>query len=275
MIGFAVVTACLLDLDPVFDLDLVLTLRGVQASDPAILPAVSALSPSNPLLSVRRTHDEARRAYDRMAPWYEAVAGASEAPSRRRALALLAPRPGERVLEIGFGTGTLLLPLARAVGDGGEVVGVDLSPGMHARARSRLDRSRDGARVRLHEADATALPVAGGSVDAAIATFVLELFDTPEIPMVLAEIARVLRPGGRLVVAAMSDEGGCAPMRRLYGWAHERFERLADCRPIPAARLLREASFAVTAAEKRSMWGLQVDLVAATRADGPRAGDHA
>jgi hypothetical protein len=49
-------------------------------------------------------------------------------------------------------------------------------------------------------------------------------------------------------------------MRRGYAWAHVHFERWADCRPIPAARLLAGAGFALERVEKRSTWGLPVDL---------------
>lgn len=218
---------------------------------------------STPFLPVHRSHDEARHAYDRLAPWYEALAGASEAPLRRATLARLAPAPGEGVLEVGCGTGSLLLPLARAVGEGGEVVAVDLSEGMLAEARRRLDGQPEAARIRLVSADATSLPFDAGTFDAVLATFTLELFDIPEIPRVLAEARRVLRPTGRLAVASLSDEGGIAAMRGLYAAAHRWFERWADCRPIPTVRLLAEAGFHPIEVEKRSTWGLPVDLVIA------------
>jgi len=221
-----------------------------------------------PLLPVRRDHDEARRAYDRLAPWYEALAGAYEAPLRRAALARSRVAAGERVLELGFGTGTLLLPLAEAVGSG-EVFALDLSEGMHAQARARLARNPLAARVRLLLGDAIAIPLGDAQVDAALMTFTLELFDVPELPVVLAELRRVLRPGGRLAVAALSDEGGIAWIRGLYAWVHLHFERWADCRPIPTVRLLSEAGFEVIEAEKRTVWGLPVDLVTARAGADP------
>lgn len=222
------------------------------------------MSAPTPLLRVFRSRDEARRAYDRLAPWYEHLAGATEGPVRDAAVAWLAARPGERALEIGFGTGTNLVTLARAVGSDGRVTGVDLSAGMRDRAAARL-AAAGIAGVELHLGDAAQLPFPDGSFDVAVCCFTLELFDTDEIPRVLGELRRVLRPGGRLAIAAMAAEGGSALARRSYAWAHVWFEAWADCRPIPAAALLTSAGFAVVHAEKRTAWGLPMDVVGAVR----------
>jgi ubiquinone/menaquinone biosynthesis C-methylase UbiE len=205
---------------------------------------------------VLRSKAEARAAYDRLSRFYPLLA-ASEAPLRQRALALLAARPGERVLEIGFGPGELLEQLAR-----GEVRawGIDLSPGMARAARERLERAGVGDRVNLQTGDGTRLPYPAGTFDAVLMAFTLELFDTPEIPAALAEVRRVLIPGGRLVAAAMAlvDQPGAAV--RAYEWFHSRFPRWADCRPIPLEAALCEAGFAIGAAWRGKTWGLDVAI---------------
>jgi ubiquinone/menaquinone biosynthesis C-methylase UbiE len=94
------------------------------------------------------------------------------------------------VLEVGVGTGVVAAGLTRL---GRAVVGVDISAEMLARAHERL-----GSLVA--RADAHALPVPGATVDAAYVVWVLHLVADPAA--VMAECARVLRPGGRLVVAA-------------------------------------------------------------------------
>ena len=106
-------------------------------------------------------------------------------------------RPGEWVLELGTGPGAFTLGAARRAGDGGRLIAVDLQPEMIA----HVDRRVQGAEltnVETHVASAHALPLDDGSVDRAFLITVL-----PEIPdraRALAELHRVLRPGGVLSV---------------------------------------------------------------------------
>jgi ubiquinone/menaquinone biosynthesis C-methylase UbiE len=211
---------------------------------------------------VTRTHEEARESYDRISGWYDGLEGIWERGAVEMGLRTLAAGNGEVVLEIGFGTGHALVSLARSVGPDGCVYGVDLSPRMLALARRRLEAERLAQRVRLFNADALALPIADGSCDAIFMSFVLELFDTPEIPAVLRECARTLRPGGRICVVSLSRAGARSLMRDLYEGAHRRFPRLIDCRPIYAARSLAEAGFQGVDAARATLWGLPVEVAA-------------
>jgi ubiquinone/menaquinone biosynthesis C-methylase UbiE len=116
---------------------------------------------------------------------------------RRRALvsAALAVRAGESVLDVGCGPGFYAEELLEVVGPEGRVVGIDASPEMLAAATARCARH---ANVAFHRGDATALPVADASFDAALCVQVLEY--VPDATGALAEIHRALRPGGRVVV---------------------------------------------------------------------------
>ncbi|MCW0216474.1 MAG: methyltransferase domain-containing protein [Pseudonocardia sp.] len=114
---------------------------------------------------------------------------------RARTLALLAPRPGETILDVGSGPGFLLASLAEAVGPEGRVHGVDPSRAMNAAARTR---TVGFPWVRVDEGDALALPYADGAFDAAVATQVYEY--VADIPAALAELRRVVRPGGRVLL---------------------------------------------------------------------------
>ena len=107
-------------------------------------------------------------------------------------LTALGPVAGRRVLDVGCGTGRLAALLA---GAGAEVVGVDLSPAMLAVAAQR-------APGRLACADAARLPLPDASVDAAVTVATLEFTHDPAA--VLAEMARVVRPGGRVVAAVLN-----------------------------------------------------------------------
>ena len=83
------------------------------------------------------------------------------------------------------------------MGDTGHVVGLDISPGMREVATERLAHAGLAGRVDLQVGDGSSLAFADDSFDAVFLSFTLELFDTPELGVVLGECRRVLRPGGR------------------------------------------------------------------------------
>jgi ubiquinone/menaquinone biosynthesis C-methylase UbiE len=114
---------------------------------------------------------------------------------RRRTLEALQLQPGERVLDIGCGPGYLTLEMAQRVGPSGRVVGVDTAQPMLDVAAARCE-GRPNVSFRL--ADAAALPFEDASMDA-VAVVQVYLF-VPDLARVFAELARVLKPGGRAVV---------------------------------------------------------------------------
>ena len=216
------------------------------------------------VLRVLQSKDETRAFYDKISGVYDLLAEHSEGPVRQAGLDMLALACGEHVLEIGYGTGHCLVQLAQAVGPKGKVFGIDLSEGMRERAHERLVREHLIDRVELSCGDATHLPYADGSVDAAFMSFTLELFDTPEIPLVLAECRRVLRAGGRIGVVAITKEGKEGIAVEAYEWTHRHFPNLLDCRPIFVRRALEEAGFSIRDAAITNMW-VPVEMVVAER----------
>jgi demethylmenaquinone methyltransferase/2-methoxy-6-polyprenyl-1,4-benzoquinol methylase len=211
---------------------------------------------SSTVSRVTRSKEDARASYDRLSRWYDALAHASEWPFTARGLRMLQVQAGEAVLEIGCGTGHALAQIAPAAG---RAYGLDLSAGMLAVARRRVAAGGAAGRAHLVQGDAAHLPYAEASFDALLMSFTLELFDTPTIPVVLAECWRVLRPGGRLGLVALAQAD--RPAVRLYEWAHRRFPRAVDCRPIHAAAALQDAGFQLAARERGTMWGLPVEMV--------------
>ena len=106
--------------------------------------------------------------------------------------------PGETVLDLGSGPGLDALLAARQVGPTGRVIGVDMTPEMLARARQTAARA-GAAQVEFREGRLEAVPVEDGSVDAVTSNCVINL--VPDKAAVFREIARVLKPGGRVVVS--------------------------------------------------------------------------
>ncbi|HST40267.1 MAG TPA: class I SAM-dependent methyltransferase [Conexibacter sp.] len=113
------------------------------------------------------------------------------------AVALLDPRPGERILEFGCGPGVALTLVCERLGGDGEIVGIDRSATAIARAGERNAAALADGRVRLHERTLASFSAAPGSFDAAFAVNV-NLFWTGPAERELAVLASLLRPGGRL-----------------------------------------------------------------------------
>ena len=159
-----------------------------------------------------------------IAPWLNRISAAMN----RLTLEQLAVGASDDVLELGFGGGALLRELRRATR--GRLIGVDLSEVMVKRARRRFRRAE---RLELHAASAEALPLADASVDRACS--VNNLYFWPDPEAALRELARVIRPGGRLAVAF-------EPPEELRKWPGHRFGfRLFD--EAEVRRLMEGAGF--------------------------------
>jgi len=139
--------------------------------------------------------------YSLWSPFYDLVARALR-PARRRSIALLDPRPGERILIVGAGTGEDLPLLPEGV----QVLATDLTPAMLARARSK---ARPGQELRVMDGQALALE--DGTFDAVILHLILAVI--PDPGRCLREAARVLRPGGRIAVFDKFVPDGAQPSR--------------------------------------------------------------
>lgn len=141
-------------------------------------------------------------------------------------------RPGERVLDVAAGTGALTLLAARA---GGRVLATDFSPGMVARIHARLSAeglAASGCEARVLDGQALDLPDA--SFDAAFSIFGVMLF--PDWARGLSELARVVRPEGRGVIAVWSSPEGAGPTPAFLD-AYRRVFPERGLPPLPAGML--------------------------------------
>lgn len=188
-------------------------------------------------------------AYRRWAGIYDAAFGGISRPARLRAVAAVNALPGQRVLEVGVGTGLALPLYARDR----RVTGIDLSAEMLHRARARVDRERLGHVEALHVLDAEDTGLPAGGFDIAVAMFVASVVPHPR--RLLAEMQRLVRPGGHLLFAnhfaaergpRWWAEWALAPASRALGW-HPDFRidallspsqrAVASLRPLPPAGL--------------------------------------
>jgi SAM-dependent methyltransferase len=122
-------------------------------------------------------------------------------PFRSDLVARLAPRSGERILDMGTGPGEPAITIARQVGPSGHVTGIDLSENMVSIAQ-RVAAARGEGNVDFRTMDCSDLKFPDGTYDAAISSFGFQIFTDPE--KAASEAFRVLRPGGRIAVSVWS-----------------------------------------------------------------------
>jgi ubiquinone/menaquinone biosynthesis C-methylase UbiE len=137
---------------------------------------------------------------------------------REKVIRLARLEPGESVLDVGSGTGTLAIAAKRLVGPKGTVYGIDASPEMIARARNKAMKA--GVEVVFKNAVAEALPFPDAHFDAVLTSMVLHHLPREARQQSFREMRRVLKPGGRLLAV---DFGGSARERRgLIAHFHRR-----------------------------------------------------
>jgi 2-polyprenyl-3-methyl-5-hydroxy-6-metoxy-1,4-benzoquinol methylase len=131
-------------------------------------------------------------------------------PGALEFLARLAVAPGTRMLDVACGAGQIAIPAARA---GARVTGVDIATNLVEQARARA--AADGVEVRFDEGDAEMLPYADGSFDLVVSLIGAMFAPRPE--RVAAELLRVCRPGGRIVMANWTPSGFVGLMFKTIG----------------------------------------------------------
>ncbi len=137
--------------------------------------------------------------FDGVAPWYDTMnrrmSVGLDRRWRQRAARRLTQQTVRRVLDVGIGTGDLAIAVARQNVTG--VVGIDLSAGMLSLGRDKVIRAGLGQRICFLQGDALQMPFQGETFDAVVSAFVLR--NLADLGTALAEMARVVRPGGQLI----------------------------------------------------------------------------
>ena len=212
--------------------------------------------------------DPNEKFYDRIANAYDVIAHSSERKACEKGLAALMVTAGERILEIGYGTGHALVALARATGPKGEVCGVDVSTGMHRVTLELLESLELKRNIDLRVGTVPPIDFADESFDAVFLSFTLELFPDVVIDEVVNEISRVLKPGGRCGVVAMAtpkNEGEDTPLEKAYVWMHRHFPHIVDCHPINVEATLEKGGLKITHSVQDEIWSMPVAIVVGTK----------
>jgi ubiquinone/menaquinone biosynthesis C-methylase UbiE len=152
---------------------------------------------------------------------------------RQRTINLACMQPGEQVLDVGCGTGTLAMEAARRVGRAGRVAGVDPGTQQIARARQKAERASLSIDFQVGVIEQLTFP--DQSFDVVFSTLMMHHLPTPLKRQGLAEIARVLKPGGRLVIADFTHKQERAGQAARFPAGGSRIQELAA--------LLKEADF--------------------------------
>lgn len=206
------------------------------------------------------TEAEAKRFYDRYGRKLD-LGEPFEGRAKERARDLAALRPGERVLEVGVGCGHFLAFARSRVGDGGLVVGVDLSETMLSLGR---ERAPGAALVR---GSILRLPL-GESFDVVCSNFLLDLLPGADLDQALGELARVTRPGGRVVLCGLTP-GRTFVERCVMGlWStiHALSPvRVGGCRPLELTPRLARAGLELVQHEHVGQLGVASEVLVTRR----------
>jgi len=192
------------------------------------------------------TTDQIQRAYDLWSTVYARIAGPLERGPRLRALELASIQPADTVLEVGVGTGAIFLEILGRVKETKFVSGIDLSSKMLHKTR-QLIQDRGCRNAGLYQADVRQLPFQSNTFDIVYSSYLLDLLELRDIPRALNEFARVLKPGGRLVLVNLSREDAdrISWMERLYLWLPATWVPflLGSCRPVFMETFLQSQGF--------------------------------
>ncbi len=182
--------------------------------------------------------------YNRMSHFYDIWGLQAEGRARNRGIELAQVRDGEKVLEVATGTGLILAEIAPK-NPGGFNLGLDISPGMLQKARQKLEKYPN---VELKQAGALEIPSPDSTFDLLINAYMFDLLPHDQMPGVLTEFWRVLKPDGRLVMINMTR--GEKPGSQLYQWVYNFAPSImGGCRGIRLSSLIKKAGFELVTRE--------------------------
>jgi ubiquinone/menaquinone biosynthesis C-methylase UbiE len=191
----------------------------------------SKLEKAIPAQTAQRIYDFIGKRYD----WF----GSYDAHAKARAFELLGVTPGQYLLEVGVGTGKEHARIYAAILPGGISFGIDIS-------RVMLSITHQKNKTPLCQADARNIPFVSECFDRIYISYVLDLLPIADIPGILAGLQRVLKPGGRIVIIALTE--GISRSSRTLVTAWKAVYKVspitcAGCRPLQLSQSVEKAGF--------------------------------
>lgn len=206
---------------------------------------------------INRSKSQARKYYSQISKFYDWLT-AGEKRFIKKGVDLLGIKPGEKIVDVGCGTGTGIKYIQKKLSPKGSLIGFDLSHQMLLESQTKLESDQSGSH--LVQGDTAKSPFKPDQFDGILCTFTLELFPKRDIPNVLNEFRRILKPGGRLVILSLAQEPHTIAVG-IYEWLHKQFPVAFDCRPIPLSAFLQDLSFEIKVSETELYWGLPIESV--------------
>src|SRR5512138_3733736 len=207
--------------------------------------------------ATHQTAEKIQKYYSWRASNYDAGAG-FEVEHHAEALRLANIHDGQRVLDVACGTGRGTVGLAQAVGAEGRVDALDLSEAMIAQARAKIEKLGLIQRVHFQPGNVRELPYPDNTFDLVYNGYMFDLIPLDGFMPILKEMARVLKPGGKLVLVNMSKPDGRKTFfEKIYekGWA------VMPCRPVLMSGYLQPAGFTEVQRSYRPTRGSIVSLL--------------
>ncbi len=219
-------------------------------------------------LEAKVSQADAPALYDELSKHYDAWAALTESKARKRALRLAAIKDGQHVLEVAVGSGLAFLEIVKA-NPNGRNVGIDLSPGMLAKAEKRL-HDAGCTNFELSIGSAFDIEEADSAFDVVLNSYMFDLIDERDWARILGEFHRVLKPEGRLVMVDMTvgEKFGSGIYRRIY----ERWPRvMGGCRGVRLSGPLAANGFIVKSRRYVQQMLFPSEVILAKRSDAPAA----
>jgi len=210
------------------------------------------------ILEARFTHDEIVRKYNRIASIYDLFGILMESKARQRALDLAAIQDGEKILEVALGTGLNFVEILKR-NPCGWVEGIDISMKMLERARKRISKT-GRQNYTLYLCDCRHLPFEYGTFDVLMNQYMFDILPVEDFMPILSEFKRVLKDGGRIVLANMTKgERWCS---QIYEEIYKlKPPLLAGCRGVLVQPFLEEIGFKEIQREFVSQLGFPSEVV--------------